>query len=71
MERFEPPPLSTDTELSHWRPLVVEQGHAPVAYSQRVSEVEAQTSKPKWFDGTLNGSLVLIGLTFFLYMFMI
>ena len=70
MERNEPPPLSTDTELNHWRPLVVEQGHAPAAPSQRVSEVEDQTSKPKWFGSTLNGSLVLIGLTFFLYMWL-
>ena len=70
MERFDPPPLSTDTELSHWRPLVVEQGHVPVAPSQRVSEVEDQPSKAKWFDGSLNGSLVLIGLTFFLYMWL-
>ena len=35
---------------------------------QLVSEVDVQTAKPKWFDGVLNGSLVLIGLTFFLYM---
>ena len=62
---IEPPPLSTDTALKHWRPLA-EQGHAPVEYKQQVSEVEDQTSKAKWFDGTLNGSLVLIGITFFL-----
>ena len=70
MERTEPPPLSSTAALKHWRPLVVEQGHAPVATSQRVSEVEVQTSKPKWFDGTLNGALVLIGITFFLYMWL-
>ena len=64
MERFEPPPLSTDTELSHWRPLVVEQGHAPTAYSQRVSEVETQAPKPKRFGS----AFALIATTFFLYM---
>ena len=53
--RIEPPPLST-TE---------------VEYKQLVSEVEAQTSKPKWFDGALNGALVLIATTFFLYIFII
>ena len=69
MDRTQPPPLSTDTALKHWRPLA-EQGHAPVAYPQLVSEVEAQTSKPKWFDGTLNGALVLVVTTFFLYMWL-
>ena len=69
MERTEPPPLSTTAALKHWRPLA-EQGHAPVEYKQQVSEVEDQTSRPKWFDGTLNGTLVLIGLTFFLYMWL-
>jgi len=53
--RIEPPPLST-TE---------------VEYKQLVSEVEVQTPKPKWFDGPLNGTLVLIGITFFLYIFII
>ena len=70
MERTEPPPLSTTAELKHWRPLAAEQGHAPVAYPQPVSEVEAQAPRPKWVDGSLNGSLVLIGLTFFLYMWL-
>jgi hypothetical protein len=70
MERTEPPPLSTTAELQHWRPLVVEQGHAPVEYKQQVSEVEDQAPKPRWFDGALNGSLVLVGLTFFLYMWL-
>ena len=69
MDRTQPPPLSTTTALKHWRPLA-EQGHAPVAYPQLVSEVEAQAPKPKWFNGALNGSLVLIGLTFFLYMWL-
>jgi len=36
-----------------------------------VSEVGDQTSRPKWFDGTLNGVLVLIATTFFLYMLII
>ena len=36
-----------------------------------VSEVEDQTSKPKWFDGTLNGALVLIATTFLLYLLII
>ena len=66
MERTEPPPLSTDTALKHWRPLA-EQGHAPVAYPQLVSEVEAQTAKPNWFSG----ALVLMATTFFLYKFII
>ena len=70
MERTEPPPLSTTAALKHWRPLAAEQGHAPVAHPQPVSEVEAQTPRPKWVDGSLNGSLVLIGLTFFLYMWL-
>jgi hypothetical protein len=70
MERTLPPPLLTTAALKHWRPLVAEQGHAPVAHPQLVSEVEAQAPKPKWFDGTLNGVLVLIGLTFFLYMWL-
>ena len=69
MDRTQPPPLSTTAALKHWRPLN-EQGHAPVAYPQLVSEVEAQTAKPKWFDGTLNGVLVLIATTFFLYMWL-
>ena len=54
MERTLPPPLST----------------TQVAYPQLVSEVEAQAPKPKWFDGALNGSLVLIGISFFLYMWL-
>ena len=68
MQRTEPPPLSTTAALKHWRPLA-EQGHAPVE-TKLVSEVEDQTSRPKWVDGALNGSLVLIGLTFFLYMWL-
>ena len=70
MDRTQPPPLSTTAELKHWRPLAAEQGHAPVAYPQAVSEVEAQAPKPKWFDGTLNGVFVLIATTFFLYMWL-
>ena len=54
MERTEPPRLST----------------TQVEYKQLVSEVEVQTSRPKWVDGALNGSLVLIGITFFLYMWL-
>jgi hypothetical protein len=54
MERTLPPPLST----------------TQVEYKQLVSEVEVQTSKPKWFDGPLNGTLVLIAITFFLYMWL-
>ena len=68
-QRIEPPLLSTTAALKHWRPLA-EQGHAPVEYKQQVSEVENQAPKPKWFDGTLNGVLVLIATTFFLYMWL-
>ena len=67
MERTEPPPLSTTAELKHWRPLAAEQGHAPVAYPQQVSEVEAQAPKPKWFGS----AFALMATTFFLYMFVI
>ena len=70
MQRIEPPPLSTTAALKHWLPSAV-QDHAPVAYPQRVYEVEAQAPRPKWFDGTLNGALVLIATTFFLYMVII
>jgi hypothetical protein len=35
-----------------------------------VSEVEVQAPRPKWVDGALNGSLVLIGISFFLYMWL-
>ena len=35
------------------------------------SDVEDQTSKAKWFDGALNGALVLVVTTFFLYIFVI
>ena len=51
--------------------LLVKGSSTPAEYNQTVSEVEAQTAKPKWFEGALNGTIVLIALTFFLYMFLI
>ncbi len=59
----------TDDKIKGENPitLLVKGSSNPAEYNQTVSEVEAQTTKSNWFSG----ALVLIGLTFFLYMFMI
>ena len=64
-------PTDDKTEDENPITLLVKGSSTPAEYNQTVSEVEAQTAKPKWFEGALNGTLVLIGLTFFLYMFII